>query len=404
MSSRQMKSFGPLIADLLASQGWKHVRQEPHGQSSVDIIAEWGNTKYVIEVKQSAEGRRDRLIPLLSQAVLQAKAAAHESNKAIPVAVVAAPHISEVVADQLKDFAMKYAADVGIGIVDSSGFRYFQGYGLERLNANRVSGRANWLSYAGRARAQSPQLFSNLNQWMLKLLLAPRIADEFLSASRERYQSGSQLAKAAGVSVMSASRFIRQLSIEGFLEQHSGCLHLVRIEQLMQRWVGANVKSRPDIPARWLIRGGREQLPSALKAYIAWQESAKPNDKPLDDIARNQSPLICVRGFAAAHLLGLGFVHGAVPELYLERLDPLALNELGLSLDCDPNVPDVLIRIPANADAVFRPLVMKGGVPVSDIVQVWLDVSPEPARGKEQAAVIWKRALGPSILQEKHAR
>jgi hypothetical protein len=37
------------------------------------------------------------------------------------------------------------------------------------------------------------------------------------------------------------------------------------------------------------------------------------------------------------------------------------------------------------------------GVPVADIVQVWLDVSNHPARGKEQAEQIWKRVLAPSI-------
>jgi hypothetical protein len=40
------------------------------------------------------------------------------------------------------------------------------------------------------------------------------------------------------------------------------------------------------------------------------------------------------------------------------------------------------------------------GVPVADIVQVWLDVSNHPARGKEQAEQIWKRVLAPSIRKE----
>ena len=37
------------------------------------------------------------------------------------------------------------------------------------------------------------------------------------------------------------------------------------------------------------------------------------------------------------------------------------------------------------------------GVPVADVIQCWLDVSGEPARGAEQAALLWRRVLGPAI-------
>jgi hypothetical protein len=43
-----------------------------------------------------------------------------------------------------------------------------------------------------------------------------------------------------------------------------------------------------------------------------------------------------------------------------------------------------------------RPVVRHHGVPVPDIVQVWLDVSNHASRGKEQAEQIWKRVLAPS--------
>jgi hypothetical protein len=38
---------------------------------------------------------------------------------------------------------------------------------------------------------------------------------------------------------------------------------------------------------------------------------------------------------------------------------------------------------------------------VADIIQVWLDVSNHPARGKEQAEQIWKRVLAPFIRKER---
>ena len=41
--------------------------------------------------------------------------------------------------------------------------------------------------------------------------------------------------------------------------------------------------------------------------------------------------------------------------------------------------------------------VRKDGVPVSDILQVWLDVSEHPSRGKEQADLIWRRILSSAL-------
>jgi hypothetical protein len=54
------------------------------------------------------------------------------------------------------------------------------------------------------------------------------------------------------------------------------------------------------------------------------------------------------------------------------------------------------VRIPGNRESVFRAVVRKDGVPVSDILQVWLDVSQHPSRGKEQADLVWRRILFPA--------
>ena len=76
------------------------------------MIVASGGKKYVIELKRSAEGRRDRLVPLLSQAILQAQAAARNvSDSAIPVAVVASHHVPDSVASQLKLFALESCAE-----------------------------------------------------------------------------------------------------------------------------------------------------------------------------------------------------------------------------------------------------------------------------------------------------
>jgi hypothetical protein len=85
-------------------------------------------------VKSASEGRRDRLIPLLSQAILEAQSLVRQfPERAAPLAVVATRRVPASVADHLRRFAERHAPNVAVGIVDAEGFRSFAGAGLEGL-------------------------------------------------------------------------------------------------------------------------------------------------------------------------------------------------------------------------------------------------------------------------------
>ena len=402
-SRHKTAEFESLVADLFRRAGWE-VLYHPSGRDhGVDIIVDSGDRKYVVVLKRSSEGRRDRLIPLLSQAVLQVQAAKRRSPKStVSVAVVAADRVPDSVAEQLKEFARQHAPGVAIGIVDREGFRAFQGFGLERFNAEReATPSLGSLPHSG----VPVHLFSDLNQWMLKVLLAPRIPEALISAPRERYHSAAQLARAAGVSVMSASRLIRQLSTEGFLDNRRGRLGLVRVETMLERWRGTSNTSVREVSARWIIPGGKTQLQSAVKSYASRMEAKSLRTKHFRGPQRMTSlPRICVGLFGAAEFLGVGFVRGVAPHLYLERVDAAVLKLLGLSLENAERNPDVQIRIPENKESIFRSAVRHAGVPVSDIIQIWLDVANHLARGKEQAEQIWERVLGPALRSERDER
>lgn len=394
--NRREKEFESLVAELFRRAGWR-VQQEPSGEPRADLVAEGEGKRYVIEIKRSAEGRRDRLIPLVSQAILQAQAAARAfSNSAIPVAVVGSYYISEPVADQVKRFALSHAPNVGVGVMDAQGFRAFHGFGLERFN----SGRSSPPEFALQAHGESPSnLFSDLNQWMLKVLIGGKIPESLLSVPRGEYRSGRQLAEAAGVSPMSASRLVRQLVNEGFLDEVRGALRLVRLEELLQQWRAASQRSVREVPARWIIRGGNDQLRSAVRSYRSWLEGERSRRRRPNGRVVGAVPRICVGLFAASDWLGFGFVQGAAPHIYLEQLNAAALDRLGLSVEERKGQPELHIRVPENPEAIFRAVVERNGVPVSDVLQVWLDVSNHPSRGKEQADQIWKRVLAPALME-----
>ena len=384
--------FEHLLADALRRGGWRILREPRLGGMQPDLVFARGDQEYVAELKRSSEGRRDRLVPLISQAILQAQASAkNRSGRVVPMAIVAAPRVAASVADEIKRFADEHAPDVVVGVMDAEGFRAFWGHGLEQLN----SARKNPASPASSPRP-SAHLFSDLNQWMLKVLLSEHIPESLLSAPRGPYRNASQLAQGAGVSVMSAFRFLREMSREGFIEEQNGLLRVVRIEPLLERWVAANQRVVAEYPARWILPSGENQFHSAVRAYASKVNVAVKPKSRQSKVSRSAGRF-CIGLFAAADVLGVGFVHGVPPHLYLERVDDEVLRELGLSLRDAEHRADVYLRVPQYDVSLFRGAVERDGLPVADILQVWLDVSNFPARGKAQADEIRKEILRPLI-------
>lgn len=376
MSASRGERLEQRVVDLLRRAGWKVKRPPAGGELRPDLLAQRGGHSYTIEVKSAPEGRRDRLLPLLAQAILQARAFAARSPASVaPLAIVGAERVSEALVGDLERFVQQYAPDAAVGLVDMEGFQWFRGPGLDpSMNAPR--GRAERRLRVRAREGAASHLFSDLNQWMLKVLLAPTIAPDLLHAPRGEYRNASQLAAAANVSVMSAFRFVRQLRLDGFLDESSSILSLVRLDDLLRRWQAESLRPARDIPLRWILRGDpARQLHDALRANVS----------------------CCLGLFAAADALGLGFVHGVAPFVYLERLEPGVLDRLGLSLEAPGDAPDVYVRVPAARESVFRAAVRRNGVPVSDAVQVWLDASAYPARGAEQADLIYRRVLRPLL-------
>jgi Holliday junction resolvase len=387
--------LGRLVANLFRENGWRVLHQPREQNSAPDLIASRPGKKLIIEIKHASEGRRDRVIPLLSQAALEA--AYYSRNFAgnpIPVAIVGAKHISDAVSEEAKEFVRKRAPEIAIGLLDFEGLRSFAGHGLEDLSSKRRPENRQSLP---KLHARAPQLFSDLNQWMLKVLLAPRIPESYLSAPRGRYQGASQLAEAARVSVMSAFRFVEQFSKEGFLDSRSDALRVVRSKELMNRWLAASQRRVVEIPLRWVLNKGKKALAKALRSYES-AGSLHPRDaeKP-EGYLSSPRPRLCLGLFEAAEALGIGFVHGVKPYLYLERLSADIMRDFGFSGNGGEEQADIYIRIPGNHETIFRGAVRNDGVPVSDILQIWLDVAQHPSRGREEANVIWRKILAPAL-------
>lgn len=384
------------VEELFASAGWRVKRQPASGRE--DLLVRRGRYEYAVEVEAAVESRRDRLVPLFAYAILEAHPLGQLPPGASPLAILVAPRLSERSIEELLQYAARVAPNVAVGVMDMDGRVEMRGPGLAGLKA--VPAEPPLLKPAVLPR-QPFDLFSDLNQWMLKVLLAPRVPLSLLSAPREALSSAASLAAAAHVSAPSAFRLLRHLSEDGWLDEVAP-LRLVRVPELLRRWRAAAARPSREIRMRWLIPGRSGQLRQAVLKYNV-EEHRKAKASGSSDWSGNARPRVCLGLYSAADALGFSHVRGVPHYLYLERLAPSVFNALGLSIAQPGDRVDVVLRVPRWPQALFRGAVAQDGVLVSDVLQVWLDVSEHPARGAEQADEIWKRAIK-AIADEEVAR
>ncbi len=377
------------ISAAFREHGWKvtpNSRYHAAGQGhEVDLVVRKRGLTYVVEVKSSSDARRPVLVGLLADGILRSRAAA-KTLGGQPLAVVASPHISDAMASALRHYAEDFAPDAAYGLLDAGERFELHGPGLEDVRPTEPS-----VSPVGRPSLTRPvDIFSDRNQWLLKVLLAQHVPERLLRAPRGSITNFSTWAAAAAVSLASAARLADVLSRDGFLEVRRRSLELVRLRELFDRWRAANRRPVGDVAARYLFgRPGRGRSTAAIARYL---EARGASSSPGALGAR-----VCLGLFSACEHLGFRFVHGVPDFIYAEEPSPSVLDGLGLVQSEPGERIDVMVRRPRWREAVFRGCVTSQGarptVPVADVIQCWLDLVDHPARGREQADVIWKSVL-----------
>jgi hypothetical protein len=358
------------LADALESAGWRLLRTRAAGSG---LQVSRGKQRFAIELKYAREPRRAILRALLADAILSGRARVGEREGV--VAVVGAPAISSAMAASLEAYASEVAPGQPFGYVDERGLVRLHGPGLEEVRREPAPAGA-----ARRPQAQPRDLFSDMNQWMLKVLVARPLAERIISIPRQPVgRSAAQLARVAGASVPAAWRLLTALKGAGHLDEGG---HLVRVGELFARWRAAALRPQRELGAVWILPG-RSPL-ERLRRELA-------------DMAEGNAPSAGLGLFAACDALGVGHVRGAPVHLNVRRANPEMLEKLGLVVAEHGQAADVSVRVARWPESIFRAAARVDGVPVSDLIQCWLDVSSHAARGAEQAAFIWKRVLGPAL-------
>lgn len=360
------------VHSLFQRHGWV-VREKGEDGKGLDFIltSPLGETYHVV-LKALTEGRADRAIPLFSQALLESRARANAGQGGSRPAVILWVGIaSPALIKKLVSFHRDYGSGEPLAIL--SDVPLYLDFPDLQADAQPVTVRRSSHS------APPTLVFSDLAQWMLKLLLAVDIKREnLINAPEKTYMTASELAREAGVAVMTATRLINALKEEGMVE-FAPHLRIVQRRKLAHRWKAAYVKPTASVPMKFLVRG-------------------VPEDELLRKTLKRENGATLGQ-FAAAHALGVGHVHGAIATLWAPNL-AAAEGWRGLKRAREGERPDVILKQHHYPQSLLRGRVMCKGVWVTDIIQTWLDVSSDPTRGAEQAAELEHGVLA-KVVGEK---
>ncbi|WP_395026140.1 hypothetical protein [Comamonas odontotermitis] len=328
-----------------------------------------------LAIVRPTSGRADRVLPMLAMSLMEASKASYRFDQHTkPLALLVLDQSTPALFKSIQAFADEYVeGDEGLGVVSMDGGRFFSHPELQMLSdfPKRSHRPMSSASVTG-------NLFSDTNQWLLKILFAAHIPEQLLSAPRGPLFSGRQLGDVAQVSHVSANRFLGQLKDEGFLDSTADDIRLIRHKELLLRWREASNGSKKEVAAQFLFRGGFE---TQLKELL----QGDPGQR-------------CLGLFAAADCLSLGHVRGVAPYVYVPKLTQVQLGqgEWGALMPTESGAsPDLYIRQAPSPLSTFKGAVMRNGVLCADVLQVWLDVSYHPVRGQEQANLIYDKYLLP---------
>ena len=269
------KDASPLerhVAAALKEAGWSLRPADP----PADFLAVKGPRRYPILVRRAQDARRSGIQALLADAILRGRA----SVKGGFVAVVSAPAISPAMARSIEQYVAEVAPGQPFGYADDRGLVSFSGLGLERARAEGGK-RPHSRSAAERPR----DLFSDLNQWLLKILVGRNLPPEMIAVPRQPVRSAAELAARGGASAPAAWRLYSALKNAGYLDD-AGSPALVR--DLFARWRAAAQRPQQRVGARWICRGALPSMSSAARSPSF--DARKSNPRPASGCSRPATP------------------------------------------------------------------------------------------------------------------
>ncbi len=370
-----------------------------------DMEFRWRGSRFVVELKAAQVSRIPILQALLSSAMLESQRIARDAGGR-PLPVLGIDVLSDRTLRALDEHMAFVAPDAEWGVIDRRGRRRFHSAELSALNREgHAPPRAPAAAKAGF------DLFTDLGQWMAKVLLARRLPPEMLASPRERIRNARHLAQLSAVSEPTAARWVQHMKSEGFIENSSDGLGLVRKRAFFEAWRAALARPCRELGARFLLpsRTVSDHLNFVVARYSFEHIKSFDPDHPAaypGSLRWRDGVRACLGMFESASAHGLARVSGAPVHLYLESISEPSLKLFELMRSRNAERPEVTLVEPRFPEATFRGAVLSprpdgSKVPVVDVLQSWLELGRHPARGREAAEDIERNVIGPWILKDE---
>lgn len=333
-------------------------------QPPADFIGSLHGQRVLVVVKHSGAARTRDFIGLLATAALQLQS--YDHNNAVPIVLIGTKRFGSRIESAMAEFADRYANRIGWGVFDDTG-------GVRLVVAKLGIDVSIDSKGAQPKTVDTTRLFSDLNRWIIKLLLLRESPPaNFPAQHREPPRNPKHLSEIAGVSHETAYKCVRQLKRRNFLEQDSRSLKIVRAKTLLAEWVHEDrVRPTDRTPVRALFPGAFSldgSLPSSHKDAIA------------------------IGGFEACSRLGLLHAPYSKPEVHVRGDLSQLLEALGVRV-CEQRDADLFLIQSSFPESVFRSASILDRSPIVDAWQAALDVASNAARGSEQVEYITERML-----------
>lgn len=352
--------------------GWRW--REHSASGGPDGVLPIQGRRYAVALRTARAARGPHMEALLADCALRAQSHACRMGDAEPLPVVFAPRLSAAMLERLERYADEFLPGFHWGALDERGAWHFPGLGVSKppLRARRHP------RPVGRPAPKAPSPFSDLGQWLAKVLLADRVPPRWLTAPRERPSSLRELSALAGVSLHTAARWSSAMRSLGFLDAAEDApaepFLMHRVVEFLELWSSA-LRPRRVVEQRVRSLAG-ESFEEAV-ARLA-QSDADPT----------------LGLHAACDRLGVGIVSGAPKHVYLQDWDADLLARCALSPVSSGGDWLLALRQPSAPESLLRGRLSVDGVWCADLVQCYVDLLHHPVRGPEQAAAIRNRLGG----------
>jgi hypothetical protein len=334
---------------------------------SMGFTARLGRKKLLVEVKELTQLRVQALVGQLAAGAVQADHRAAAKGP-LPVVGVVAPTAGAKSLAVAERFMGRYLPKTGWAVLSRSGRRRVC---IPTLDVDAEQRGA--LPSPAPAPKPNRRMFSDLNQWLLKLLLLPGLKKPLWTGPQGPYCTAADLQQTSRVSLDKVYKFLRLMEGADFLRHTNSGLKLVRVPDLIELWFAQEkLRPVPRLPVRSLFLTPPD--PKKLTAKI------------------DGETLGVLGGFSACKKLGV--LHTAVASVDVHVIGPVDdyLERFDLER-CDERDAQFHLLQSRSPQSVVRASGAKGSTQVVDVFQAALDLVALPARGLEQAEHIVELVL-----------